>query len=89
MPYISPLVISIDLGRKGLIDSINSCFHSLIHLILQWMLWNPIFCRTRCLPLLGRETNSCPQLLVPIEDRETVCVCVCSVVFGSSRSHGL
>ena len=82
MPYIS-LVISIDLGRRGLIDSINSflCSHSLIHLILQWMLWNPIFCRTRCLPLLGRGTKFLPTVAGPNRrERDSVCVCVCVYV---------
>ena len=81
MPYMSPPVISIDLERRGLIDSINSflCSHSLIHLILQWMLWNPIFYRTWCLPLLGRETKFLPTVAGPNrrEEIETVCVCVC------------
>ena len=78
---MSPPVISIDLERRGLIDSINSflCCHSLIHLILQWMLWNPIFYRTWCLPLLGRETKFLPTVAGPNrrEEIETVCVCVC------------
>ena len=76
---MSPPVISIDLERRGLIDSINSflCSHSLIHLILQWMLWNPIFYRTWCLPLLGRETKFLPTVAGPNrrEEIETVCVC--------------